>query len=227
MDILEAIKSRKSIRAFKPGSVPMKILIDLLEVATRAPSSVNIQPWEFFIVEGEPLNELQTACVEQYRQGIEPHPEIYFGKIRKLPKLEGVYRDRQVGLAKQIYEIMGINKKDKKGAQEWTERMYRFYDAPAIIIIVVDRILQESWPIFDTGLVTQNIAIAAQAYGLGTCIMRAIVDYPEQVTKILKIPKSKRLIVGIAIGYPDRNHPIARLKTNRESIDKIITGVKS
>ena len=227
MDIFEAIKSRKSIRAFKPDSISTTVLIDLLKLATRAPSSVNIQPWEFFIVKGEPLKELRRACVEQYRQGIEPHPEIYFGKITKLPKLEGVYRERQVGLAKQIYAIMNINKKDKKGAQEWTERMYRFYDAPAIIIIVVDKMLNESWPIFDTGLVTQNIALAAQACGLGTCIMRAIVDYPEQVRKIVEIPNSKRLIVGIAIGYPDRNHPIARLKTNREKIYKIITVVKN
>jgi nitroreductase len=75
-------------------------------------------------------------------------------------------------------------------------------------------------------MVVQNIVLAAQAYGLGTCVMRAIVDFPEQIRKIVGVPESKRIIIGIAIGYPDTKHPINQLRTNREKIDRIVTVVE-
>jgi nitroreductase len=78
----------------------------------------------------------------------------------------------------------------------------------------------------DAGLVTGYIALAAQNYSLGTCVMRAIVDYPEQVRKIVGIPDSKFIIIGIAIGYPDWDHPINELRTNREEIENIVTFVE-
>lgn len=224
MELLEAIKSRKSIRAFKVDPVPKQTLMELLEIATRAPSGVNLQPWEFYIVMGKVLDKVRHANVEQFRQGIGPHSEIPMGAVRgMMPKLEGVYRDRQVQVAKQIYQLVGIGKEDKEKLQEWNEKMMRCYDAPAIIVIVVDKMLEINWPMLDIGLVAQTIALAAQEYGLGTCIMRAIVDYPEQVRSIVGIPESKRLIVGIAIGYPDWAHPATQLRTERENLSKIVT----
>jgi len=135
--------------------------------------------------------------------------------------LEGVYKERQVALAKQIFGTMDINKANKK--EKWSERMVQFYYAPAIIVIVVDRMLQSDWPILDVGLVTENIALTALELGLGTCIMRAIVDYPENLRKIALIPESKRIIIGLAIGYPDWDHPIARINTDREKVQNLVT----
>ena len=226
MELIEGIKSRKSIRAFKPDSVSEQVLMDLLEVATRAPSGVNRQPWEFFIVRGKVLKELKRADLAEYRLGKTPKPEIPFGTSKGIsiaPALEGVYRARQLELAKQVYQLMGIKKEDKKTQEEWYERMVQFYDAPAVIIIVMDKMLQGAWPILDIGLVAQNIALTAQEYGLGTCIMRTIVDYPGKIREIIKIPESKRIIIGIAIGYPDWNHPVNKLRTNREKLDRIVT----
>ena len=227
MELLDGIKSRKAIRAFKPDPVSEQVLMELLEVAVRAPSGVNLQPWEFFIIRGEALKELKRANLEEHRLGKTPNPEIPLGPTKGVsPVLEGVFRERQVELAKQIFQLMGITKGDNKRQEEWNERMVQFYDAPVVIIVVMDKILQGGWPILDIGFVVENIALAAQEYGLGTCVMRAIVDYPEQVRKIVGIPESKRIMVGIAIGYPDRDHPINRLKTNRERIDKIVTFVE-
>jgi len=224
MELLEAIRSRKSIRAFKPNIVPEQVLLELLEAATWAPSSVNLQPWEFFVVTGEVLEDLKDATVEQFRLGIQPHPELNYGRIRALaPVLKGVYRERQVRLAKRMFRLLEIGKEDKEKLHQWYEKMYRFYDAPAIVIIAVDKILQGAWITLDIGLVTQTIALAAQEYGLGTCIMRAIVDYPEQVRKIVDIPPSKQLIIGVAIGYPDWDHPVNHLKTEREVVDRVVT----
>ena len=224
MELLEGIKSRKSNRAFKTDPVPVETLMEILSISIRAPSSVNLQPWEFFIVKGEALKDLKHASLEEHRLGKTPKPELPTGDIKGIaPALEGVFKERQVELAKQIFELLGISKHDKKGMEEWNERMVQFYNAPAIIIVVIDRTLQGAWPVLDVGFVTQNIILAAQEYGLGSCVMRAIVDYPELIRKIVGVPESKRIIVGIAIGYPDRNHPINRLKTKRERIDEIVT----
>ena len=224
MEALEAIRSRKSIRAFRPDPVPESVLIKILEVATRAPSAVNLQPWEFFIVRGKALKEVKSAYLEDYRCGELPDPDIPVGDTRDIaPVLKGVYKERQVALAKQIFTIMGITKANKK--KEWSEKMMQFYDAPAVIIVAVDKVLQSNWPILDVGLVTQNIALAAPEFGLSTCIMRAIVDYPKHLRKIVGIPESKRIMIGLAIGYPDWEHPIAGMKTTREEIDNIVTFV--
>jgi len=224
MEVLEAIRSRKSIRAFRHDPVPEHVMIKLLGVATRAPSAVNLQPWEFFIVRGKALKKVRSAYLEDYRFGKLPDPDIPVGDTRDIaPVLKGVYKVRQVELAKQIFKIMGITKANKK--KEWSEKMMQFYDAPTVIIVTADKLLQGNWPILDVGLVTQNIALAAPEFGLGTCIMRAIVDYPKHLRKIVGIPESKRIMIGLAIGYPDWDHSITGLKTTREEIDNIVTFV--
>ena len=224
MEALEAIRSRKSIRAFRPDPVPESVLIKILEVATHAPSAVNLQPWEFFVVRGKALKEVKSAYLEDYRLGKLPDPDIPVGDTRDIaPVLKGVYKERQVALAKQIFQIMGITKANKK--KEWSEKMMQFYDAPAVIIVAVDKVLQSNWPILDVGLVTQNIALAAPEFGLSTCIMRAIVDYPKHLRKIVGVPELKRIMIGLAIGYPDWEHTIAGIKTTREEIENIVTFV--
>ncbi|MBW1708028.1 MAG: nitroreductase [Deltaproteobacteria bacterium] len=224
MELLEGIKSRSSIRAFKSDPVPVGTIMELLSVSICAPSSVNLQPWEFFVVMGEALKDLKHASLEEHRLGKTPNPELPIGEIKGVsPVLKGVFRERQVELAKQMFGLLGISKQDKEGMEQWNEKMVQFYNAPAVIIAVIDRTLQGFWPVLDIGFVTQNIVLAAQEYGLGSCVMRAIVDYPEQVRKIVGIPESKRIIIGIAIGYPGRNQPINRLKTKRERIDEIVT----
>jgi len=223
LDLLEAIDARKSIRAFKPEPVPESVLMDVLGIATRAPSSVNSQPWEFFIVTGEPLKALKRASLEEYRLGKPPRPELGMGPSKGVaPSLQGVFKERQVALAKQIFTLLGIKKGDERGVEQWNESMVQFYDAPTIIVIVIDKMLQSKWPIVDVGLVTGHITLAAQAFDLGTCVMRAIVDYPEHVRTIVGIPGSKFIIIGIAIGYPDLNHPINELRTKREKIENIV-----
>jgi nitroreductase len=227
MDLLEAIDARKSIRAFKPDPVSKDVLMEILGIATRAPSSVNSQPWEFFVAQGEALKALKRASLEEYRLGKPPVPELGMGPLKGVaPTLEGVFKERQVALAKQIFKLVGIQKGDKTGIEKWNESMVQFYEAPTIIVIVIDKMLQSKWPIVDVGLVVGYIVLAAQNYGLGTCIMRAIVDHPEQVRKIVGIPDSKFIMIGIAIGYPDWDHPINELRTNREKLENIVTFVE-
>jgi len=224
MEVLEAIRKRVSIRAFKQEAVPMELITELMETAIRAPSGVNSQPWEFYLVKGEALENLRRHCVESFRQGIEPHPDLPIpDKSKGETGLQGIYRDRQVALAKQIFQKLGIAKGDHKGVQDYTESMYRFYDAPVVIIIVVDQGLKLTWPAVDMGTMAQTIALGALEYGIGTCIMRAIVDYPEQVRKDVGIPRSKKAMLGLALGYPDWDHPLNKLVSEREKLENLLT----
>ena len=132
MEVLEAIKSRKSIRAFQSNPVPESVLIKLLEVATRAPSAVNLQPWEFFVVRGKALKEVKSAYLEGYRCGELPDPDIPVGDTRDIaPVLKGAYKERQVALAKQIFTIMGITKANKKKDVYSTDSGHLFHVNPA------------------------------------------------------------------------------------------------
>ncbi|MCF8082585.1 MAG: nitroreductase [Deltaproteobacteria bacterium] len=227
MELLKAIGDRKSIRAFKSNKIPKKALLDILRIASRAPSGLNCQPWEFFIVRGKVLEQLKRACLSAHRSGEPKTPDIQVYRMKGIvPKFDGIFNQRRVALGKQIFSILGISKEDKEGQAKWVENMVRFYDAPAALIIAVDRSLRDEWPLLDIGLVSENILLAAQEYGFGTCIMRAIVDYPLLVRKIVGIPESKRIIVGIAIGYADTTHPINSLRTERENVQKIVTFVE-
>ena len=222
MELLEAIKSRKSIRGFKPDSVPTEVLNEIIRVAKRAPSSVNLQPWEFFIVKGKVLEEFRKACVEQLRSGAKANPDIEVSEAG----IEGVFKQRQVALAKQIFAILGITKGDNTRLQEYWELMYGFYNAPALLVIVFDKALTGGWPLVDIGIIAQTIVLTAQEYELGSCIIRAAVDYPELVRKIVGVPDSKKIIVGIAMGYPDWDHPLNNLKSERETLENVVTLVE-
>ena len=140
--------------------------------------------------------------------------------------LTGAYKERQIQLTKQVFATLGITKGDQKRLDEYYELMYSFYHAPAVIVIVVDKMLEGGWPLIDIGVITQTIALAAQEFELGTCIMRAIIDFPEQVREVVGIPDSKNIVIGMTIGYPDWDHPINSFQTERENLEDLLTVVE-
>ena len=217
MDVVEAIRTRKSIRGFRPDPVPKEVLRNILEIAIRAPSGVNAQPWEITVVAGEVLENIKRGNVEMAASGAIPSPNMR-GQAR-----EGVYKQRQVDLAIQIFQLMGIAREDKAKRAEWIQRGFRFFDAPAAIILYVDKSLGEPGPLMDIGSLAQTICLAALNYGLGTCIEGQGVTFPDVVMKNTGIPESKRIIICIAIGYPDWDFPANKLETKREPVENIAT----
>ncbi len=216
MDVLEAIRNRKSIRAYKPDPVPKEVLRELIEVSLRAPSYENSQPWEFTIVGGEVMEKLKSALVEKLSSGEAPHPDI------PLARLPEIYRERGRQLGRTIFQILGIAREDRERRFLWNLEMMKFFNAPNGIIIYVDRSLGP-WSLVDVGIVLQTIMLAALGYGLGTCPEAAVVQYPEVLRDMLNIPESKQIICGIAIGYPDWDAPINNFRSNREPVDRLVT----
>jgi nitroreductase len=219
LNIIEAIRMRKSIRDFKPDPVSKTILSQILEIASRAPSAENSQPWEFTIIAGDVLDNIRQANIEKLNAGAPSHPDL---NSKGWPP-GSVYRRRQIKIAKQIFQLMEIPRDDKEKRDRWMERGFRYFNAPAVIIISVDQSLHSPRPLFDIGAVTQTICLAALSYGLGTCIANQGITYPEVLHKLAGIPESKRTIISIAMGYPNRDFPANKLVSHREPIENITT----
>ena len=215
MDLVEAIKARKSIRGFKQDPIPQSVLEELLDIGRWSPSGVNAQSWEFVVLTGEALEAVKQANVEQMDQKVEPHPDM------GVPTLTGAYRERQVTLGREIFRLLGIGREDRDKRVDWTKTGLRFFDAPAAILVCADKEAPDITDVFEAGLVTQTIALAALHFGLGTCIQRAAVNYPDVIRDIAGIPASKRILVALAIGYPDMDLPVNTLRSTREEVSDI------
>ncbi len=222
MDIIEAIKTRKSIRAYKPDPVPRALLEQVLNTAIRAPSAVNSQPWEFVVVTGEVLQKLRQANVERLNAGETVSWDL--GRGMTPPALPPTYRERAGALNARLLGLMNIQREERDKRLDWSRKGFRYFDAPAVIIIVMDK-GYGAMSYFDIGLVAQSIALAAIGHGLGTCIQGQGVMYSKAVREVLGIPESKNLIIDLAIGYPDWSHPANKLVSDREPLEKIATWV--
>jgi len=219
MELLEAIKSRKSIRAYKPDPVPKNVLTELLDIARWAPSSANSQPWEFFVLTGEALDKFSHTMVEKVHSGeiMKLHPDIeMFARHAK-----GIYGRREQKFFKQAIDLLEPDE-GKTRMQTWFELDVSRYGAPTLIIVAADE-SAPGWFIFDIGSITQTIVLAAQEFGLGTCIQGGVAYFPDEVRRIARIPESKQIIIGIAIGYPNWDSPLNSLRTEREPVEKQVT----
>ena len=217
MDIIEAIRSRRSTRGYKPDPVPKEVIEEILESAVHAPSAMNSQPWAITVVTGNVLDNIKRSIIEIMTSGAAPSPDIPHKPY------EGVFRQRQKDLAAQIFGLMGIAWEDKEKRAQWTQRGFRFYDAPVAIILSMDSSVDESQATFALGTLSQNICLAALKYGLGTCIEDQGILYPSILRKSIGIRESMHIVMGIAIGYPDPDFSTNGLETTREPVESVAT----
>jgi nitroreductase len=213
MDVIDAIRARKSIRGYKSDPVPQELLKQILETATRAPSAMNTQSWEVTVVTGEPLENIRNGNVEMLSSGKAPNPDV------KMESYDGVYKERQVGLAMELFKLLGITREDKQKRNEWMMQGFRFFDAPAAIIVSTDKSLDPAHAYTDVGILMQTICLTALSHGLGTCIMGQGVMFPDVVRKHTGIPDSKRIFLSTPIGYPDPGFPANKLVTSRVPLE--------
>jgi len=221
MEIIEAIKKRKSIRGFKPDPVPKEVLYSILETSLRAPSANNTQPWEFVVLAGRSLDAVREANLEQFARGAPFNPGIPIPR----DKWPHPYRRRQLELGIELFRLMGITRDDTEGKIRWAEAGLSFFGAPAAILICVDESDKDIVYLFDCGTVAQTIALVALDHGLGTCIQRHVTNYPDAVRAATGLADTKRIVIGIAVGYPDPDSPVFRLESKREPIDQVTTWV--
>lgn len=209
-----AIASRRSVRAYLDRPVPREAVEEILEIAARAPSGTNTQPWQVIALTGEPKEALSRRILEAnddpgiaatHREEYDYYPADWVAP----------YIDRRRKVGWDLYGLLGIEKGDTVRMHAQHGRNYRFFDAPVGLIFTIDRIMRQgSW--LDYGMFLQNVMIAARARGLDTCPQAAFARYHRIVADCLRLPPERMLVCGMALGYADPEAPENRLVSERE-----------
>jgi nitroreductase len=208
MELFEAIEGRKSIRAFKPDPVPKEMIEKILRLAVKAPSAINLQPWEFTVVCGREKERLCRHLLKAYgERRVSCSPNT----TRPLPS-EVDRRRRELSQEMKPYvDQLGVSFEDFIN-----EGSFDFYGAPAAIIISMDRAFPMSRSLC-IGAALGYLVLAAHAHGLGTCPIGIITAFEDDIKDQLNIPEGKEVMLGVALGYPDWENPINRFKSSREN----------
>jgi len=213
MDLVQAIKERRSIRAFKSDPVPREKVEEVLRMAAQAPSAINLQPWEFTVVAGEERERLSRRLMKAYK---EKQIACAPGNVKPLSS-EVIARGVQAaeGMRPHLSE-MGIefNRFVNEGS-------CNFYGAPVAIILCIDKAFSQNNYV-DIGITLGYLLLAAHSAGLCTCPIGLITAYEEEIKDELAIPDNKSVVIGAALGSPDWDAPINRFKSSRETLDAFV-----
>ncbi|HBI69272.1 MAG TPA: nitrobenzoate reductase [Massilia sp.] len=211
-----AITSRRSIRAFLDKPVAREDLERILEVAARAPSGTNTQPWKVYVLTGQARQDLSDAILavhtdpEQARQHTEEY--AYYPREWVSPFID---RRRKVGW--DLYSLLGLTRDNKAGMAAQHARNFAFFDAPVGLIFTIDRIMEQgSW--LDYGMFLQNIMVAARGRGLDTCPQAAFTQYHRIIAAQLGLPANETVVCGMALGWADPGKIENSLITEREPL---------
>jgi len=211
MELLEGIETRKSFRAFKSTLIPEEIIERILKAASKSPSYTNTQPWEVAVVSGKKKEELSKILYELAKSDVTQNPDLPLPKTWP-PELEK--RANEHGTRR--FKAIGIEREDEQQRKQLRLLNFEFYGAPCALFLFMDSTLT-SWSIFDMGLFTQSIILAAHSFGIGSCLQAMLAIYPDVVREFLGIPKTKQLILGISIGYPNLEARINSYQSERVS----------
>jgi len=207
----DAITSRRSIRAFLPTPVPRETVEAILDVAARAPSGTNMQPWIARVLTGEPKNRLIAAVQAVFdsgepghKQEVQYYPDEFFEPY--------LGRRRKVGW--DLYGRLGIARGENAKMKAQHRRNFQFFDAPVGIVFTIDRRLATgSW--LDYGMFLQNVMTAARARGLDTCAQAAWTHYHKAMRPVLGLDETEIVVCGMALGFADPEAPENAMVTER------------
>jgi len=217
MDLIKAIQERKSVRAFKPDAISKGTIEEILRLTTRAPSAINLQPWEFTVVVGEERERLSRRLIKAYR---EKQISCGPGNVKPLPKTVGKRGARTLEAMKPFLEEMKV-----LPDLFINEGSCNFYGAPAAVILSLDDSFSKG-QLIDIGIALGYFVLVSHASGLATCPIGLITAYEDEIKEVLNIPENKKVAVGIALGYPDPGCPINRFKSVRDGLEKFVRWIE-
>jgi nitroreductase len=213
-----AIATRRSMRAFLPTPVPRELIEQILQVAARAPSGTNTQPWQVHVLSGAAKTRLSDRIMAVYEDpaALATHTEeyAYYPQQWISPYID---RRRKVGW--DLYGLLGLAKTDRAGMHAQHGRNYRFFDAPVGLMFTIDRVMQQgSW--LDYGMFLQSLMIAARGHGLHTCPQAAFTQFHRLIAEELQLAPTQMLVCGMALGYADPNAVENSLLTERAPVQE-------
>ena len=221
----QAITSRQSIRQFLPTPVPHETISRILEVASRAPSGTNTQPWKVFVLQGAALHALcekvcaahdllraQPELASEFKEAYHYYPEKWTS-----PYIE---RRRENGWG--LYNLLGIGKADKEAMHAQQQRNFKFFDAPVGLIITIDGILERG-SLIDCGMFLQNIMVSARGHGLNTCPQAAWNRFAKIILPHVGAAEGDMLVCGMALGFADEAALVNTFRTPRVPVSDFVT----
>jgi len=212
MDVLQAIEERRSTRAFLEDPVERKTIETLLSLATRAPSAINLQPWEFVVVSGIEKKRLSNLLVKRMKER-----KISCGPGANKPLPEH-FVERQRGLLRNILPHLPS---DANFELFINEGSCNFYGAPTAIILTLDNAFSSA-RLTDIGIVVGYLVLAAHAMGLATCPIGLIAAFDDEIREELNIPEQKQVVIGIGVGYRDDASPVNKTRSERVPISDVV-----
>ena len=213
MNVSEAVNNRMSVRAFTDQPVSAELIQKTFELAARAPSGGNVQPWKIVILSESKLIEFKSLMERRLSGETHPGGEIPEYQVYP-PKLKEPYRSARFEVGEDMYTLLGIDRDNKPGRLEWLANNFRFFGAPAAAFCFVDRVMgPPQWS--DLGMYLQTAMLLFQERGIDTCAQEIWSQYPKTINEFCEMPDELMLFCGIAIGYRDHDHSVNKLRSNR------------
>ena len=213
MDLFEAIDQRKSIRAFRPDPVPRETVEEILGYGLKAPSAINLQPWEFIVVMDEERQRLSRMLIKSYR---EKQISCSPGNVKPLSQTFSRRGIESFQVMNPCLEKMGLT-----FDRFVNEGSCNFYGAPVAMILCLDNAFSKA-RLVDIGIILGYLTLTALGFGLGTCPIGLISAYENEIKEHLDIPDNKDVVIGLAMGHPDFDNPVNGFKTPREGISSFV-----
>jgi nitroreductase len=214
MEILKCIETRHSIRSFTPNPIPRDVMNKILQAASMSPSYTNTQPWEVVVVSGKKKKELGEELLKLAREKAPTSPDLSTPKDWPATLEE---RSKEHG-ARRL-SALGIARDDKEGREKLRLMNFEFWGAPCAVFLFIDGSLGE-WSIFDMGLFTQNLILAAHSFGVESCLQASVTSYAREIKKILGLADNKKLIIGISLGYPEEKAALNTYRSLKQKPDE-------
>ena len=212
MGLIDSIYARHSVRGYLEKEVPRGVMNRIFEIAQQAPSNCNVQPWKVYVASGELKDRLRRQMVEATAGGLTPNPDYpYRGDF------QDEYRTRQVECAVALYSKMGIGRGDKEGRMRAVLRNFEFFDAPHIAFLGMNPAFGTTVAI-DVGMFAQSLMLTLVAFGLHSCPMGTMRNYPDMVREAFQIEDGTKILFGISFGYEDSDVVANETRTTRDDI---------
>jgi nitroreductase len=221
MNFTEFAKSRKSARGFLDKPISKDVVDEIIDAAKWAPSSYNTQTWRIHAVTGEALDNIREGNTKNTLEG-KPH-------VRDFPykeEYEGIHRQRQIDVAIQLFEVMGIGREDKDKRMDWMLRGFRQFDAPVSLVLTYHKSLEPAAiSQFSLGSLAYGIVLAAWERGIGCVINGQGIMQSDVVHKYANIPDDEAIMICIAMGYPDDSFAANEVRSTRADNSDFVTYV--
>lgn len=211
MSLVEAVSKRRSVRGFLDKEVPQQVINRIFEIAQQAPSNCNVQPWKAYVASGELKESLKKKMYENTTNRVSPNPDYSYTN-----NFENEYRTRQVECAVALYSKMGIGREDKEGRMRAVLRNFEFFDAPYIAFIGMDPSFGTTVAV-DVGMWAQTLMLTMVAFGLHSCPMGTMRNYPDLVRQAFDVEDGTKILFGISFGYEDSALPANETRTTRDA----------